>query len=384
MLDLKFIRREPDAVRAAAAKKHVACDVDAILRLDGELRERGQRIDGLRGEQNRTGKQVASATPEERQDLVGRLTELKKELSELEATHKDQQAELDRLLLTVPNIPADEVPDGVDDTDNVELRVVGEPPSFDFEPRDHVDLATEQGWLHIERGARLAGSRNYVLMGDLALLEAAVMRWALDLMVAKGFTALSVPTLVRTEIMVGTGYFPGGEDQAYRCDERDDLVPGGHGRGAGHRAAPGRDPRGGRAAPALRGPVHLLPPRGRHLRQGHPRPLPRAPVPEGGAGGGRRGRRRAQPRAPPRRSCENSEQILQAFDLPYRVVNVCGGDLGAPQVQKFDIETWMPSREGYGETHSASRFHDYQARRLEHALPRAQGRRGARCASATR
>jgi seryl-tRNA synthetase len=363
LLDLKFIRQEPDAIRAAAAKKHVEVDVDAILRLDQELRARGQRIDELRSEQNRSGKQMAQATPEERKDLKGRLTEVKRELSELEQVDKEQRTALDALLLTVPNIPAEEVPDGADDTDNVELERVGEPTSFDFEPRDHVDLATAQGWLDVEAAARLSGSRNYVLKGDLALLEYGLMRWALDVMVQKGFTPLSVPTLVRSEVMVGTGYFPGGEDQAYRCDERDDLCL------VGTSEVPVTALHQGEILEGAALPLKYVALSTCYRREA------------GTYGKDTRGLYRVHQFqkveqvvidvADEERSIEhhrailqNAQEVVRALELPYRVVNVCGGDLGVPHVQKFDIETWMPSRENYGETHSASRFYDFQARRL--------------------
>ena len=363
MLDLKFIRREPDLIRAAAAKKHVACDVDAILALDRELRERGQRIDELRAQQNRVGKQVSGAAPEERRALVADLAGLKQQLGELEAAQKEQQAPLDALLLSVPNIPADEVPEGKSDADNVELWTWGEPTRFDFAPRDHVDLATAQGWLDVERGARLAGSRNYVLLGELALLESAVMRWALDVMVERGFTPLSVPTLVRGEIMVGTGYFPGGEEQAYRTDTRDDLWL------VGTAEVPVTALYQGEILPHEELPKKFVALSSCYRREA------------GTYGRDTRGLYRVHQFqkveqvvidvADEARSIEhhrailrNSEEVVQALELPYRVVNVCGGDLGVPHVQKFDIETWMPSREAYGETHSASRFYDFQARRL--------------------
>ena len=363
MLDLKFIRKQPDTIREAARKKHITCDVDAILALDEAVRERGQELDELRAEQNKTGKLVAKASPEERAALVARLSEVKARMAGMEEDHKSNQAELKRLLLTVPNPPADEVPEGADDTDNVELRTWGELPTFAFEPRDHVDLAVQQGWLDIERGARLAGSRNYVLRGDLTLLEGAVMNYARDTMVAKGFEPLSVPTLVRTEIMTGTGYFPGGEEQTYLCDERDDLCLVG----------------------TSEVPVTAL-----HQDE----ILTEAELPKkfvalsacfrreaGTYGKDTRGLYRVHQFqkveqvvidvADEATSIEhhqailkNSEEIVQALGLAYRVVNVCGGDLGGPHVQKFDIETWMPSREAYGETHSASRFYDFQARRL--------------------
>ncbi len=275
-------------------------------------------------------------------------------------------------MLTVPNLPAAEVPDGADDGDNVELRTWGEPTHFDFEPLDHIELCTSQGWLDIEGGARLAGSRNYVLLGDLSLLEGAVMRYALDVMVGKGFVPITVPTLVRGETMVGTGYFPGGESQAYRTDDRDDLylvgtsevsVTAFHGgQILGHDELPkryvalsscyrreagthGKDTKG-----LYR--VHQF----QKVEQVIIDVADEATSLEHHHG-----------------ILANSEEIVRALALPYRVVNVCGGDLGQPHVQKFDIETWMPSRDGYGETHSASRFHDFQARRLNLRYRDAQG-----------
>jgi seryl-tRNA synthetase len=201
------------------------------------------------------------------------------------------------------------------------------------------------------------------LKGDLSLLADAVMRYALDHMVAKGFTALTVPTLVRTEAMVGTGYFPGGEEQAYRCDERDDLCL------VGTAEVSVTALHAGEILPASALPLRYVAQSSCYRREA------------GTYGKDTRGLYRVHQFqkveqvvidvADPARSLEhhhaileNAELLLQSLELPYRVVNVCGGDLGQPQVQKFDIETWMPGRDGYGETHSASRFHDFQARRL--------------------
>lgn len=363
MLDLKLIREDPDAVRAGARKKRIACDVDAILALDARLRERGQEIDSLRAEQRASGKLVAQAAAAEKQGVLASLGELKGRLAELEGVHKEEQAALRELLLRVPNLPAEEVPEGADDTENVELRTWGTPPEFGFEPRDHVSLAEAQGWLDVERGARLAGSRNYVLKGELSLLEGAVMRCALDRMVERGFTPLSVPTLVRSDVMVGTGYFPGGEDQAYRTDERDDLCL------VGTAEVPITALHQDEILDLADLPLRFVAQSSCYRREA------------GTYGRDTRGLYRvhqfqkveqvvidrsdeALSREHHAAILKNAEDLLQALELSYRVVNVCGGDLGAPQVQKFDIETWMPSRAGYGETHSASRFHDYQARRL--------------------
>ena len=232
MLDLKLIRSEPELVRDAVRKKRMSLDLERILELDTALRERGQRIDALRSEQKASGKAMSKASPEERAQLLERQKALKADLKELEDASGPQQAELDDLLLLVPNLPADEVPEGETDEDNVEVSRHGDPRSFDFEPWDHIQIGEAHGWLDITAGARIAGSRNYVLLGELAQLEGAVMRFALDHMLAKGFRQVSVPTLVRSETMVGTGYFPGGEDQAYRTRRARRPVPGGHGRGA--------------------------------------------------------------------------------------------------------------------------------------------------------
>ena len=338
-----------------------------------EARGRGVELDQLRAEQNTLGAQVAKAPAPEKKALLERLATIKAQHNTLEVAQREQELELQKLLLRVPNVPADAVPEGKDDSENVVLKHWGEPRKFEFPARDHVSFAEAQGWLDIERAARLSGSRNYVLKGDLSLLEGAVMRFALDLMVGRGFTPLSVPTLVRNEIMVGTGYFPGGEDQAYRCDERDDLCLVG----------------------TAEVPITAL-----HMDEIFKlEELPRRYVAQsscyrreaGAAGKDTRGLYRVHQFqkveqvvidiADAARSIEhhqsilqNSEDLLQALELPYRVVNVCGGDLGAPQIQKFDIETWMPSRKGYGETHSASRFHEYQARRLNLRYRDAEGK----------
>ena len=223
MLDLKFIRQNPDLVRAGATKKHISCEIDRILELDAAHRELGVNVDQLRQRQKQAGGKIAQASEEERGQLVAEQKEHKAELKALEERQQGLTGELQELLLRVPMPPAADVPEGKDDEENTEVRRWGQPTSFEFQARSHQDLGEMHGWIDVERGARLAGSRNYLLKGDLVLLESAVMRFALDQMVERGFTPVTVPTLVRTEAMRGTGYFPGGEDQAYRCDERDDL-----------------------------------------------------------------------------------------------------------------------------------------------------------------
>ncbi len=363
MLDIKFIRANPEVVKAGAKKKRIPCDVDRILVVDKEWRDLQVEVDGLRQEQKNASKLIGAASAADRPRLAEEQKRKKELLKERETAVEAKQKELQELLLRVPNVPAEEVPEGKDDSENVEVRRFGTPPKFDFEPRDHIALGEAQNWIDVTAGARIAGSRNYFLKGDMSLLEGAVMRYALDLMVKRGFVPLSVPTLVRSEIMVGTGYFPGGEEQAYRCDSRDDLCLVG----------------------TAEVPVTAL-----HQDEiMNLADLPRKYVAlsscyrreAGTYGKDTRGLYRVHQFqkveqviidvADAERSIEhhraivaNAEDVLQSLELPYRVVNVCGGDLGQPQIQKFDIETWMPSRKNYGETHSASRFHEFQARRL--------------------
>jgi len=373
LLDLKFIRANPELVQAGAAKKRMECDVPRILELDESNRQAMQALDDLRGQQKQAGKAIAEAAPDQRAELAKQQKGLKAQLKECSDNQAAIETELHELLLRVPSVPAEEVPEGVDDEDNVELRKWGEPRSFDFPLRSHIELGEMHDWLDIVRGARLAGSRNYVLKGDLCLLEHAVLRYALDTMVAKGFTAVTVPTLVRTEALVGTGYFPGGEDQAYRCDDRDDLYL------VGTAEVPLTALYRDEILDEADLPLRFVAASSCYRREA------------GTYGKDTKGLYRVHQFQKveqvvidvddQQRSIEqhlaildNSEKILQALELPYRVVNVCGGDLGQAQVQKFDIETWMPSRAGYGETHSASRFYDFQSRRLSLRYRAADGK----------
>ncbi|MCC7013536.1 MAG: serine--tRNA ligase [Planctomycetes bacterium] len=373
MLDLKFIRQFPDAVKEGARKKRIQVDIDALLAVDAKARALQTEVDTLRARQNQLSKEVGKAPPDRRAELIAEVNGFKQQLASLEGSLKDLQTDLDARLLRVPNVPAGEVPEGKDDSENVEVKRWGEPRTFDFPFRDHVALGEAQGWLEIERAARLSGSRNYVLKGELSMLEGAVMRYALDVMIQRGFTPLSVPTLVRSEIMVGTGYFPGGEEQAYRCDERDDLCL------VGTAEVPVTALHKDEVFALDQLPVRYVALSSCYRREA------------GAAGRDTRGLYRVHQFqkveqvildvadaetsiAHHRAIVENAEFVLQSLRIPYRIVNVCGGDLGAPQIQKYDIESWMPSRGGWGETHSASRFHEYQARRLNLRYRDAEGK----------
>jgi seryl-tRNA synthetase len=380
VLDIKVIREDPERVRGGALKKRFperALAVDRVLEIDAELRALIPRLDGMRGEQKAAARELGRLSESERAAHLGAQKELKARLQALEEKEKELRERLQEQLLLIPNVPDPEVPEGKDDAANVEVRRCGEVPVFAFPPRSHDELAQAQGWLDTQRAGQISGSRNYLLFGDLALLQDAVLRFAVEHMVAKGFVPVDPPLLVRDSAMVGTAFFPGGEEQTYRC-ERDELNL------IGTSEVPTTAIHGGEILAEADLPKRYVARSVCFRREA------------GTYGKDTRGLYRvhqfqkveqvivdvndeARSRAHHEAIVTNAEEVLAAFELPYRVVLVCGGDLGVPQVMKFDIECWMPSRAGYGETHSASRFHDYQARRLDLRYRRADNKKTAFC-----
>jgi seryl-tRNA synthetase len=363
MLDIAFIREFPEFVKAGAKKKHIQVDVERLLEVDRQRRALITEIEHLRAERNRQSKTVSSVPPNERQALLAATRAITEQLKRSETTLAPLEQEFERLMLQVPNVPAPDVPDGLTESDNVEIRRWGEPPTFSFTPRDHVELGERLDLIDIRRAVRTAGTRTYYLKNEAVLLELAVLRFTLDHMIRKGFTPMLVPHLVKDEAMIGTAYFPGGEEQAYRIDKDalnligtaevpltayhyDEILSEAElpkryvGMSACYRREAGtygRDTRG----------IY-------RVHQFHKVEQVIICTAD-----------EQVSMAEHERIVRNAEEVLQALQLPYRVVNVCGGDLGLPQVKKYDIETWMPSRNAYAETHSASRFYDFQARRLK-------------------
>ena len=350
MIDLRAARADPEGFRAALARKGAAEQFDELLAADERWRELETQASELRAQTKTKGK----PTPEQLEQLRG----LKAELQRVEAEHEEAAQRRQELLDRVPNPPDPSVPDGVSEDDAVEVRRVGAPPSFAFEPRDHLELAAGRDWIDLERAARVSGARFAYRLGEAALLELALYRFALDRLVARGFVPVLPPVLVREEAMYGTGFLPTDEVNIYRI-ERDELYLTGTSEVA-------------LAAFHLGEELDELP-----LRYaGYSTNFRRE---SGAAGKDTRGMFRVHQFdkvemfvfTEPGRSAEEheallalEEELVQELGLPYRVVNVAAGDLGASAAKKYDIEAWFPGQERYREITSTSNTTDYQARRL--------------------
>jgi len=362
MIDIKQIRENPQKYREAGLAKHFDVDIDRLLEIDSILRAAKNQLQEISTSKNRIGKSIPKLDGEQKQAALAELAELKKQEAEYDDQIKGLSPEFDSLMQEVAQ-PADgDVPLGKDDTENIEIRKEGEIRQFDFEPKDHVQLGQALDIIDIERGVRLAGTRNYILKGDGAMLHWAVLRFALDYMTGKGYVPMSVPLLMKDEAMRGTGYYPGAEEQTYRM-EKDELNL------AGTAEVPMTAYRMGEILKADEMPLKFVALSSCFRREA------------GAAGKDTYGLYRIHQfdKVEQVVICENdaelslafhdeilanSEAVMKALGLPYRVVNVCTGDLGRGQAKKYDIEAWMPSRGNYCETHSASKFYDFQARRM--------------------
>lgn len=362
MIDIKKIRREPELYRQAAKRKRIEVDIDALLELDVRSRALQTEVDEMRRQHNELSEETRTVAPELRTAHLARAKELGKKLEEREQLLRAAQSEFKQLQLWVPGVPTDDTPDGETDRDNVAVRRWGAAPTFDFPARDHIELLRIHKMANFDDAREFAGSRAYALTGMGALLEVALMRFAIDHLLKKQFTLVCPPLLVKEPAMTGTGYFPIGEDNAYAL-ERDGLFLTGTSE------------------------VALVAMHANHTYEEKELPLRFAGISTcfrreaGAAGKDTRGLYRVHQfqkieqvvittndpvhtRAMHDELLQNAEELMQALELPYRVVAVCTGDLGLGQVRKHDIETWMPSRDAYGETHSCSTFDDFQARRM--------------------
>lgn len=362
MLDLKLIRSEPERVKAALARRGAAEDVDALLALDARRRELLPEIEGAQAERKTLSKQIGEAKQrgEGADELMADVGRLKDRIEAGKAELEKVDAELERVAAKLPNLPDPDAPDGMAEEDAVVLREVGERPSFDFEPRDHLEIGTELGLIDMESAARLSGSRFAYLKGDLVLLELALVRYALDLVRGEGHEPVVPPVLVRGEALYGTGFLPGDRDQIYEVPKDDLYLTGTSEVGlAGLHADEILD-------------AGQLPLRYAGFSTCFRREA-------GAAGRDTRGIFRvhqfdkvemfsfvepAESANEHERLLAIEERILSELEIPYRVVNVAAGDLGAPAAKKYDCEAWIPSQDRYRELTSCSNTTDYQARRL--------------------
>lgn len=361
MLSLGFIRDNRDIVAKAIADKNVTLDLDRLLALDSEARALKSRIDELRRRRNEISDGFRTADPADRPALGAQAKALGAEASEAEGELAGKSEELDALMLRLPGIPWEGAPVGPDESFNQVTRKQGEPPSFDFEPRDHVALVEMNDWADLSRITQVAGSRTYALKGRLALLEQALMFWAQQRLAAEGFTLMTVPALARPQAFVATGHFPGHEEEAYEIP-KDGLYLAGTGEIAltslhsGEILEEGQLPilyagyspcfrrEAGSAGRDVRGllRVHQF----YKLEQYVICPDDEAVSAEWH-----------------QKLLSYAEMLLQGLELPYQVVETSTGDMGLGKYRMTDLETWVPTLGKYRETHSCSTLHDWQARR---------------------
>jgi seryl-tRNA synthetase len=362
MLDLKLIRSDPERVKAALARRGAAEQVDELLAIDARRRELLPRIEGAQAERKTISKQIGAAKQrgEDAEEQMRAVADLKATIEAGKAELEQLDVDLHLISTALPNLPDPDTPDGMTEEDAVVLREQGERPSFDFDPRDHLELGAELGLIDMEAGARVSGSRFAYVKGDLVLLELALVRYALDLVRGEGHEPVVPPVLVREEALVGTGFLPGDRDQIYEVP-KDELFL------VGTSEVPLAALHADEILDAAQLPIRYAGFSTCFRREA------------GAAGRDTRGIFRvhqfdkvemfsfvepAESAAEHERLLAIEERILTELEIPYRVVNVAAGDLGAPAAKKYDCEAWIPSQERYRELTSCSNTTDYQARRL--------------------
>jgi len=351
MLDIQFIRDNKDLIKEAVTNKQLDIKiVDRLLDVDEKRRASQQKVDSLRQQKNKLGK-----------DDREKGRELKEKLKEVEPVLRELEDEFQNLMLQIPNPPADDVPIGKDESGNQVVKTWGEKKKFDFKPLAHHELAKNNDWYDSERAVRIAGSRAFFLKGDLVLLEQALLSYALKKMVGLGFTPMSVPWMVNKEALVGTGYFPWGEEDHYHTQDGQGLI--------------------GTSEVSLTAyhKGEMLTHKDLPIKMCGMSPCFRREV--GSYGKDTQGFFRVHQftkvemviyteaneettRKWHDKMLTISEELLQDLGLSYQVLLMCSGDMGAGQRRKYDIETWFPGEDSYRETHSDSYFNDFQSRRL--------------------
>lgn len=363
MLDLKFIRENPDAVAENCRNRGVEADVGLVVELSDRRSSLIQEVNDLKQRQNTLAKSVKQAADdEERQRLIEESKALKQEVPSKETKLHEVEERLRDEQLKIPNVTHPDSPIGKDDSENVEIRRSGEPADLGFEAKDHVELGESLGIIDFDAGAKVAGSKFYFLRGDAVLLEFALIRYALDILMRHGYEPTTTPDLARDEMLTGTGFIPrGDETQIYSIEETDLSMIA-------------------TAEITLAGSLadEILPAADLPLRYAGVSHCFRTEA--GSHGRASRGLYRVhqftkvemfafatpeQSEALHEEMVGVEEEIFSGLGIPFRVVDICTGDLGGAAYRKYDLEAWMPGRGDFGEITSTSNTTDYQSRRLK-------------------
>lgn len=363
MLDIKFIRENKEIVKEAVRKKHIEVDIDRLIEVDDERRKKISSFEEKKAEQNKVSEEISKTADQiQRESLINQMKTLKETLLKEEDSLKETIKEWQYLMVRVPNIPDMSVPEGETDADNQEIRKWGEIKRFNFEPKDHITLMNNLDMIDFERGTKIAGFRGYVLKNTAVSLQFALLQFVQDkLKEIGGFTPMIVPSLLNKEPFIGTGFLPQSEEDLYKTQDDNYLTGTGEVGTMGYYMDEVLDKKSF--------PIKFLAFSPCFRREA------------GSHGKDTKGLMRVHEfyKLEQVVLCEashevsvkiheeitqNSEEIMQALNIPYRLVINSGGDLGLAQVKKYDIEGWVPSEKRYRETHSSSYFHDFQTRRL--------------------
>ncbi len=361
MLDIKFIAENPEIVKEGFAKKGCNINVDDLITLYLDVNKLKTSSQALAEEKNRLSNSIKSASAEERPAIIAKSKAIGEQLKAEQEKLAAEQAKFNDIMWRVPNLPSAESPVGVDDSENVVRRKVGEIPHFDFTPRDHVELMELNGWSELERIAKVSGSRTYAITGELARLELAVHLLVMDKLTENGFKVINVPSISKEKPLYGQGYLPFAKDEVYYLPQDDIYLSG----------------TAELILNSLRADEILNESELPVLYAGFSPCFRRE---AGAAGKDTRGLTRVHQFMKTEQFviCKNdiaesekwhqkllqiSEEVLQDLELPYQVLEVCTGDMGAPKYRQYDLEAWVPTQNCYRETHSCSNITDWQARR---------------------
>ena len=371
MLDIKFIRENAEVIKEAVRKKRIALDLDDLLRIDAQRLVILGEVEALRAKQNSVTTEISRTTDSFRDALIQEMRSLKETLHSKEEELKETLKKWQALMVQVPNVPDMSVPEGLSDADNQEVKRWGEPTQFSFTPKSHIEIMEAQDMADFERGSKVAGFRGYFLKNDAVLLSFAIWNYALNFWTQKGFTPMIVPSLVRRENLMGSGYLPQGEEDLYKTQDGDFLA------GTAEVATMGYYADEVLTKESLPKKFICFSPCFRREAGSHGKDtkglirvhefykFEQLVLSEGSHGTSVTLHEEIN---------RNTEEFIESLNIPYQTVVNCTGDLGLGQVKKYDINLWVPLENTYREISSASYFHDFQTRRLNTRYKDAEGK----------